>query len=238
MEYIAGRVIRQERMRRGISQEEMAEQLGITRPTYNNIEQGKRDITLTEANKVSSILGLNIDVLRGAVDGVEASSYDNVDVKYEQMIMSAIKYGADSNGRITKTKLAKLVYLADFGWYYDNLFPMSGMVYRKLPQGPVPDAYFRAIDELMAENKINVELKGSSMMISLIEPDSVDRSQLTDDEQKEIKKVCEAWRGKNTQEIVDFTHSQLPWQICRDGEVIPYELITQEDSGRVCAPEL
>lgn len=238
MEYTAGKVIRQERMRRGISQEEMAEQLSITRPTYNNIEQGKRDITLTEANKVSSILGLDIDVLRGAVDGVAASGNHNVDAKYEQMIMSAIKYGADSDGRITKTKLAKLVYLADFGWYYDNLVSMSGMVYRKLPQGPVPDAYFRAIDELMAENKINVELKGSSMMISLIEPDSVNRSLLNDNEQKEIKKVCETWRGKNTQEIVDFTHSQLPWQICRDGEAIPYELITQEDSGRVCAPEL
>ena len=44
-----------------------------------------------------------------------------------------------------------------------------------------------------------------------------------------VKKVGEAWRGKPTLDIVNFTHDQLPWQICLDDEIIPYGLIFQED---------
>ena len=48
-----------------------------------------------------------------------------------------------------------------------------------------------------------------------------------------MKKIAEKWKGKKTQEIVNFTHNQLPYFLCRDNELIPYELITQEDSDMV-----
>ncbi len=37
----------------------------------------------------------------------------------------------------------------------------------------------------------------------------------------------------NTQEIVDFTHNQIPWKVCREGEIIPYTLINAEDPKNV-----
>ena len=48
-----------------------------------------------------------------------------------------------------------------------------------------------------------------------------------------IKKIAEKWKNKKTSEIVNFTHIQLPYSICRDNELIPYELITQEDPDSV-----
>ena len=70
--------------------------------------------------------------------------------------------------KISKTKLAKLLYLADFAWYYDHLESMSGMQYRKITHGPVPDSFFRAIDELEESGKIVIERKnddGKEMML-------------------------------------------------------------------------
>ena len=44
-----------------------------------------------------------------------------------------------------------------------------------------------------------------------------------------IQNIAKKWKDKKTNEIVNFTHNQLPYLISRDNEIIPYELITQED---------
>jgi hypothetical protein len=48
-----------------------------------------------------------------------------------------------------------------------------------------------------------------------------------------IKKICKKRQKADTQEIVDFTHKQLPWMLCQDKEIIPYEFITQEEPENV-----
>lgn len=220
-------------MARGYTQEQVANALGISRPTYINIEAGKKELTVSQAEALSSILRVGIDDILGASDGAAAFSdvISSTD-KYKQIILNSIHFGSDSDGKITKTKLAKLVYLADFIWYYENSRPMSSMTYRKLPRGPVADVYFRALDELEEDGTIVREQSGQAIMFSLTE-DKALTNKLSDEELKLIEKIGKVWQGKHTKEIVDFTHEQLPWQICRDGEVIPYGLITQEEPERV-----
>ena len=48
-----------------------------------------------------------------------------------------------------------------------------------------------------------------------------------------IKKIAANWKDRNTKEIVDFTHSQIPYIFVDKGEIIPYELITQEDPKHI-----
>ena len=225
--------IEKARSMRGYSQEQVARALGVSRPTYVNIETGKKELTISQAKALSSMLKIGLDDILGDTDG--ASLFSNVIAsteKYKQIILNALKHGADSDGKITKTKLAKLVYLADFIWYYRNSSPMSGMTYRKLPRGPVADVYFRALDELEEEGVIIREPKGQAVLFSLVEREAP-TSKLSDDELDLIVKISKAWQGKSTGDIVNFTHEQLPWQICREGEVIPYNLITQEEPERV-----
>ena len=225
-----GQNLEKARLARGYTLDQVAKVANLSRQTYALVESGKRDITLTQAETLAAMLRTSIDELRGAPDGVSTFSDPQSSLeKYKQMILNALQFGADDDGKITKTKLAKLVYLADFTWYYDNLIPMSGMSYRKLPQGPVPDVYFRALDELQESGAINREDKGRSILFELAESGNAPANRLSTDEKSMIKKIGKAWQGKQTQEIVDFTHSQLPWQICREGEVIPYGLITQEE---------
>jgi DNA-binding XRE family transcriptional regulator/uncharacterized phage-associated protein len=225
--------IEKARSLRGYSQEQVARALGISRPTYVNIESGKKELTISQAKALSSMLCIGLEDIYGA-NGEDSLFFDVIasTEKYKQIILNSIKHGADSDGKITKTKLAKLVYLADFMWYYRNSSPMSGVVYRKLPQGPVADVYFRALDELEDAGVVVREPKGNAFMYSLIEKEAP-TNRVSERELDLITRVCKAWQGKPTAEIVDFTHKQLPWQICRDGEVIPYSLITQEEPESV-----
>jgi len=225
--------IEKARTMRGYSQDQVARALGISRPTYVNIEVGRKEPTISQAKALSSILAIGLDDIMGTSDG--SSVFTDVIAsteKYKQIILNALKHGADSDGKITKTKLAKLVYLADFIWYYRNSSPMSGMTYRKLARGPVADVYFRALDELEEAGTVIREPKGNAIMYSLVEQEAPS-NRLSEQELDLIRRTGKAWRGKPTDEIVDFTHRQLPWQVCRDGEVIPYTLITQEEPENV-----
>jgi uncharacterized phage-associated protein len=152
--------------------------------------------------------------------------------KYKQMILAYIRNaGSKKDGRITKTKLAKLVYLADFAWFYNHLESMSGMQYRKIQYGPVPDSYFRAIDELFEDGQIEITpTEDGAMLISQTRNGAkIALSEINTDEEKLIKNISDKWKDKNTKEIVTFTHNQLPYAVCLDNEIIPYELITQEN---------
>jgi len=95
----------------------------------------------------------------------------------------------------------------------------------------VPDVFFGMIDELYEDGVINIQIKGLAQMIANNETPSTET--LSTDEKKFISSVCEKWKGKNTKEIVEFAHSQLPWRIAQDNEEIPYELITQEEPEHV-----
>ena len=216
------------RNKRGFSQSELAIKLGMSRPSYISIEQGKKELTLSEAEKLSEIFGISLKEMESGI----SANYE----KYKQMILAYIRNaGSKKDGRITKTKLAKLVYLADFAWFYYHLESMSGMQYRKIQYGPVPDSYFRAIDELFEDGQIEINPTGDgAMLISQTRNGAkVTLSEINNNEEKLIKNISDKWKDKNTQEIVTFTHNQLPYSICSDNEIIPYELITQENTGDV-----
>lgn len=213
---------------KGFSQSELANRLGMSRPSYVAIEQGRKELSLSEAEKLSDIFGMTFREIEGSI----SANYE----KYKQMIISYLRNaGSKRDGRITKTKLAKLLYLADFAWFYSHLESMSGMKYRKIKYGPVPDSYFRAIDELYEDGQIEiVPTEDGAMLISETRNGArMVLSEIKPDEEKMIKKISAKWRDKNTNEIVAFTHRQLPYSICLENEIIPFELITQENPGDV-----
>lgn len=216
-----------------LSQEELSKSLGISRPTLIAIEKGERDITLGELKSLSKIFDIPLEIILDEELSIEARTSAQGHTKkalnrFRNIILQCIKYGADEDGKITKTKLAKLVYLSDFASFYNFLKPISGFEYRRLAQGPVAIQFFDIIDN---DESICVETKGRSTLISLNEQPNI--SELSKDEEKLIKAVCTKWKNANTQEIVDFTHNQIPWKVCREGEIIPYTLINAEDPKNV-----
>ncbi len=150
--------------------------------------------------------------------------------KLSELIRACIIYGADDDGKIAKTKLAKLVYLSDFAYFYDNLKPITGVEYRKLKYGPVSLSYFDKLADLERSKDIEIK-KGGAEMISL--KGDQKKVCLNESEISLIKAVCDKWKNKPTSTIVDFTHDQFPWSVARENELIPYSLITQQDASTV-----
>jgi len=218
------------REQKNLSQQEIAEHLGITRQTYSNIEKWTSEISLWEAVKLADLFGMSIDQFIDSDIQTSWSQTTNRD-KYKKIIKACIKYWSWSDGKITKTKLAKLCYLVDFTWFYNHLNSLTDLEYRKIDQWPVPDAYFGTIEELETEESIVIEKKWKAYMIENIS--DMDDSDLDNEEINLIKKICKKRKKSDTAEIVSFTHRQLPWMLCKDKEIIPYEFITQEEPDNV-----
>ena len=212
------------RVERGFSQSFIADKLGLSRPSYASIENGSRGLTLDEAEKLKDLFGISIEEFAKAI----LPKYE----KYKQMILAYLQSPLSNDGKVPKTKLAKLLYLADFAWYYNKLESMSGMQYFRRTYGPVPDPYFRALAELEEEGKITVDYKGDAILIGAGAKHQK-LSLISEDELNLMKKISTKWRDKRTQEIVDFTHEQLPYKLCSPDETIPYELIIQQDPDYV-----
>jgi transcriptional regulator with XRE-family HTH domain len=222
--------IKELRIKNNLSQEKIAQAIGVSRPTYTSIEAGKQELSLEEAKKLATIFGISVDeLLSGSIPNMQ---------KYKHMILTFLRMNVSKDGKIPKTKLAKLLYLADFAWFYNFLESMSGMQYRKITYGPVPDTFFRVLDELEEEGKIIIDRKNGNgkecFLVSESESNKNEKIQTISTKEKSLmKKIAEKWKVKKTQEIVNFTHNQLPYSLCRENELIPYELITQEDPGLV-----
>lgn len=222
--------IKELRTEKGLSQEQVAQVIGVSRPTYTAIEAGKQKLDVDEAKKLANLFGIDVDALL-------SGSIPNFD-KYKHMILTYLRMNLSKDGKITKTKLAKLLYLADFAWFYDRAESMSGLQYRKIAYGPVPDLFFRAIDELEESGKITIDRKNEDgkEMFLISESESNKNEQLNTVSKEEgvlMSDIAKKWKDKKTKDIVNFTHNQLPYFLCRKDELIPYELITQEDPDKV-----
>jgi transcriptional regulator with XRE-family HTH domain len=224
---LASRVIKW-RTESKLTQQEVADRLGLSRQRYILVEKGDRDLTTSELTVLSDLFGIMPDdLLRDPIDMA----------KFRQMYFACIKFATDEKrGGITKTKLAKLLYLSDFTQYYRNLTPMSGVKYRRMEYGPVADSFFTLTDDLYQTGKINVTFGERAHLVSPTTRDKDNFDRLSPGELNLIKEICAQWKDKRTEEIVNFTHEQLPWRSCRDGEFIPYELIIQEEPDNVFKP--
>ena len=218
------------RKEKKLTQDEVAKKLWITRQTFSKLEKWTVEPTLWQAVKLSEILWVDIDNFINNDIKTEATKKTDWD-KYKQMIQFFIEKWTTNKYKMPKTKLAKLCYLADFAWYYLNLEPMTWLEYRRIQQWPVPDAFFRVMDELEQEEAVSLTLDWPSHLY--LNKSCAKTDKLTLEEKSLIVKIAKKWQYASTKEIVDFTHNQLPWMICNDKEIIPYWLITQEDPDNV-----
>lgn len=121
--------LRDLREKHNFTQEQMAQIIGISRPTYIRLEGDRTDLSFKQAQKIAEYFHLSLDDL---AKDTPSTQFDKE--KYRDILAACIECGSDADGKITKTKLAKLAYLVDFGWFYTHLEPMSGVTYRKIAQ--------------------------------------------------------------------------------------------------------
>lgn len=212
------------RKKYGYSQDEVANKLGVSRQTYIKLEKGTCDLSVTQLQRLADFFGVNVSEFYYEVQDTN---------KFKQMLIYILmkfnEYG------IPKTKLAKLLYLSDFTHYYNYLEPMSNVSYKCKDYGPLADPFLETVDDMNEKGEIHIDsLTEGAQMIYLsksINPNNF--ISLSKEEKQEIDEICEKWKDANSQELVNFTHHQKPWMACRPNEIIPYDLILQEDPDNV-----
>jgi len=139
------------RKKNNYSQQYLAGQLGISRPTYIQIEKGERELTVSEAKKLAGIFGLSLlnflnnKEEKGVSVVVKPSKkkrqkkepevrisvpQENID-KFKEVLLYVLgKVGARSN--VGETVIYKLLYFIDFDFYEKYEEQLMGAVYVKI----------------------------------------------------------------------------------------------------------
>ena len=220
---IIAKNIEKMRVERNLTQEQVGSMLGMSRATYNGLENGKRPVAVDELEKLADYYGVTVESFFGRPINAR---------KFEQMYLYILSHFKDG---IPKTKLAKLLYLTDFSNFYDNLESMSGANYIRRQYGPVADIFFETTDNLYDDGMVDIVPEEFTLRIKPIFNDKT-WDLISPKDMERMDKICKLWKDKRTSEIVNYTHHQKPWMACRDGEIIPYVLIVQEDPDNVYAP--
>lgn len=241
--------VQQLRKKNNLTQEFLASKLGISRPTYVQIEQGGRDLTISEAKKLAAIFGIAIEnfltgklpwdkVILEKEQASKESKTAGIRIivpranvkKFKEVLLYILgKVGAKPN--IGETALYKLFYFIDFDFYEKFEEQLTGARYIKNHYGPTPIEFKKIAEEM--EQKGEIERVKSRYFqydqkkyLPRREPDL---RRLSAQEIKHIDEVLARLSDKNAQELTEYSHSDTPWLIHKDGEVISYESVFYRD---------
>lgn len=232
------------RKAKGLSQEELAAVIGLSRPALAQVELGNRKISIIELMNLSLNMGFSIDkILAKDFQLIESGipltlenkekerSEERIAVpnlmvdKFRNILLYVLERCA-GKANVGETVLYKLLYFADFNYYEVYEGHLTGAVYRKLPYGPVPNNISSVLDEMIKAGeikRIKTEFHGyhQTRYLPLAKPDL---TQLKASEIEVIDRVIGQLSDYYAGAISDYSHKDIPWLATEEGEVIDYEL--------------
>jgi hypothetical protein len=115
-----------------------------------------------------------------------------------------------------KTQMNKLLFYADFLFFKRTCFSMSGIRYRAINMGPVPNNY-NSIFEYIS-NKDFVDIWVTEFPSGAIGEQfkrhtgrSFNKSDFSEIELKTLQDVVARFKGKKTSDIIDISHKEKAW---------------------------
>jgi len=250
--------IKQQRKKYDLTQEFLASKLGISRPTYVQIEQGERDLTITEAKKLSDVFGVSFeDFLQGKESlktivkikekkklvknektEIRISVPQEKIEKFRQVLLYILqKVGGKPN--VGMTVLYKLLYFIDFDYYEKYEEQLMGLVYFKNHHGPTPLLFENLIDSMIIAGEVEV-VKSKFYQYPqtkyLVNPEiEPDLSILNGQEQRHIDSELDRLSDLTACQLSELSHKDVPWISAENGKSLNYESVfyrTTETSVR------
>ena len=226
---------------KGLSQEELAIRVGVSRSAFTQIELGKRNLSALEMHRLSIQLGFSIDDFMGeefnlspildsdAQEEEAVSSRISVPKLKVQKFKNVLLYILEKcagKPNVGETLLYKLLYFSDFNYYELHEEHLSGATYRKLPYGPVPKKIDSVIKSMIDEGelkRIKTEYHNYPQT-RYIPLKKADLKVLLASEKEVIDKVIDQFSDWSASAISDYSHKDIPWLASKDGKDINYEL--------------
>lgn len=115
-----------------------------------------------------------------------------------------------------KTKLNKLLFYADFMMHKQSGFSMSGVRYRAIPMGPVPNNFNGIFEYLANKNELSVSYvhfpDGGTGEQFVSNPNkSFDKGIFTESELQVLELVADRFKNTSTNEIIEISHKEKAW---------------------------
>lgn len=240
---LIGQRITELRKMKGLSQEDLAKSVKISRPSLAQIELGNRGVDILELQKLSLVLGFSLDDFMSkdfsasqAVDDREGYrekkreeriSVPTLQVKKFKNVLLYILERCAGKPNVGETVLYKLLYFSDFNYYELYEEHLTGAQYRKLPYGPVPHKIDTIIGQMIENGqlqRVKTEYHGypQTRYLPLEKPDL---TELKASEKEIIDRVIEQMSDWSAAMLSNYSHGDKPWKASKDGEEINYELV-------------
>ena len=147
-----------------------------------------------------------------------------------ERVMAMVRWLVKRQDGITPTKLNKLMFYSDFHHYRKTGRSISGLQYRAIQYGPVPEHYDTIYDNVKGLEKrieIHHERECSELHVEPLSnsPEGEDMDAcLTDAEIKTLMEVMERYGKLTTTEIIALSHEEEGWKKHQeDKSFIPYD---------------
>jgi len=238
--------IQMQRKKRGLTQEYVASRIGVSRPTYVQIEQGDREITVTEAKKIADIFEMSLNdflaeressvvvhLEKGNAVPTNVSNIIRISVpqknleKFKEVLLYVLsKVGGKPN--VGETVIYKLLYFIDFDFYEKYEEQLVGATYIKNYHGPTPVEFKTIIDEMIQKGEI-VQVSGKYFNYDqrkYLPIRDADLTKLKDArELQHIDEVLARLGDKNATELSEYSHEDVPWIVAKEGKPLDYETV-------------
>jgi len=236
-----GQRITELRKKKGLSQEDLAKRVKISRSSLAQIELGNRGMDVMELQQFATILEFSLDdfVSGDFTSEVMEDSKAELPVKNEvrvsipklqvekfKNVLLYILERCAGKPNVGETVLYKLLYFADFNYYELYEEQLTGAKYRKLPYGPVPQKLDTIVNQMLANSqvqRIKTDFHGypQTRYLPLVK---ADLTTLKASEKEVIDKVIQQFSDWSASAISNYSHKDMPWLASKDGEDIDYEL--------------
>jgi transcriptional regulator with XRE-family HTH domain len=230
------------RKMKGLSQENLARSVNISRPSLAQIELGNRSVNILELQKLSLVLEFSLDDFMSKnfsasknVDGKEEEkskeneeriSIPTLQVKKFKNVLLYILEHCAGKPNVGETVLYKLLYFSDFNYYELYEEHLTGAKYRKLPFGPVPQKLDIIINQMIEGGqlkRVKTEYHGFPQT-RYLPLEKADLTKLKASEKEIIDRVIEQMSDWSAAMLSNYSHGDKPWKASKDGEEINYEL--------------
>ncbi|MCX6235788.1 MAG: DUF4065 domain-containing protein [Bacteroidetes bacterium] len=227
---------------KGLSQEALAKQLHISRPSLAQVELGNRSIDALELQKLSIVLGFSLDDFMSAnfheSQDLEAEAEIKAKKPEERISVPTLQVNKFKNvllyilercagkPNVGETVLYKLLYFSDFNYYELYEEHLTGATYRKLPYGPVPQKLDTIINQMIEKNdlqRVKTDYHGYPK-IRYLPLVKADLTGLKASEKEVIDRVIAQMSDWSATAISDYSHNDLPCEVTDEGKEISYEL--------------
>ena len=223
--------IQNKRNTAGLSQEQVAKTLGISRPTYIKLEHGVSKPTARQKELLVQLFGVSTEAFeKNATEKkiVETSTYEvsvpkeSID-KFKQVLLYIVsKVGSRPN--IGQTALYKLLYFIDFDYYEKYQEYLMGATYIKNTHGPSPVSFAKIARDLERAGEL-VEVQSKFFKYDqkkYIATSAPIVSALSAQELQHIDEELDRLATKTARELSDMSHIDTPWRVAKEKDVLNY----------------